>query len=93
MAKLSSFQRKTLEAIARHGGGVHAAGGGYWNCHDGARLDVEPEPDSCSGIVGTQTIYALENRGLLERANVIPVPDHKAPRRITEAGRAAIFRI
>jgi hypothetical protein len=40
--KLSSFQIKSLRAIASHGGDAIAEGGGWWKGSDGTRLEVEP---------------------------------------------------
>ena len=93
MVKLSSFQLKALRAIKAHGGEIVTEGGGYWKGADGCRLEIEPEPNSSSGIVGTRTIYALEDRGLLERTDARKLPSHRAPRRLTEDGRAAAFQL
>ena len=90
MAKLSSFQVKTLRAIIAHGGAATGAGGGYWVGNDNVRLEVEPEPQSASGIVGTNTIYGLENRGLLERCDGGEMPYHRATRRLTSAALAQL---
>lgn len=87
--KLTGFMLKALRAIADSGGVAIPEGGGYWIGKTGSRLEVEPEPTSCSGIVGTQTIRALEDRGMLERLweDQRYWRDH---RRLTQAGRSAI---
>lgn len=88
MGELSIVQRRALEAIARQGGSAIAEGGGWWKGDDGNRLLIEPPDRSIKTSVGTTTIYALEDRGLLKRDGRFVV--HLDTRRITEAGRIAV---
>jgi len=64
----SEFQSRAIEAIRRTGGEAHWRPGGYWHGADGTKLEVDPVGQSASGIVGTQTIRALERQGILRRA-------------------------
>lgn len=59
--RLSATMLRAIELIRKHGGIVHAEGGGTWQGDDGKHLD---------GVV-TNTIYALEDRGYLERRHEI----------------------
>lgn len=92
MPKLSSFMLKTIRKIVATGGKALPAQGGYWTGADGKVLEVEPEPDASSGIVSIRTINALEDRGMLIRANEKDIP-WRDPRIVTESGRTAAFQL
>ena len=83
--KLSPTMQDALIAIERSGGSAIAEGGGWWKGLDDKRLEVFPRGDSLKSTVGTNTIYALEDRGLLERT--FTKPSYRDTRILTAKGR------
>lgn len=77
--------RCALVAINESGGEAIALGGGSWRGADGALLTYDPpDPNSLQRNVSTSTIYALQDRGLLERYDTEkPQRYWLAPRRVT----------
>lgn len=70
MVKLSETMKKALQAIDRHGGSTHRRRpGGYWVGNDQKLLRVDASDDIRGHAVGTNTIYALVDRGLLRKAD------------------------
>lgn len=90
--KLSRTMMLSLSAIRCHGGSALAEGGGWWMGSDGERLRIEPLPNDWRNIVevGTSTIYALEDRGLLCRRYAKGKMAKDDTRTITEDGIAAL---
>ena len=68
--KLTKVMLRSLQAIQASGGAAIAEGGGWWKGLDGKRLSYEPPTPSVQTTVGTQTIYALADRGILQRRNL-----------------------
>lgn len=90
--KLSDTMRAALRAIAKQGGVAFAEGGGWWRGLDDERLRLIPEPDSLVKTVNSNTIYALQARGMLERTEGYQ-PHHLAPRRLTPRGQEIVDEI
>ena len=67
MVELSEAMKRSLICIEQTGGMAIAEGGGWWCGANGKRLAHTPIDGAASGNVGTTTIYALQDRGLLER--------------------------
>lgn len=94
MPKLSDVMLRALVAIDDHGGRAVAQGGGAWLGDDGEVLTYEPPAPSLQNVVFTNTIYALEARGMLAREDTEkPVYRHQAPRRMTDRARQVIEEI
>lgn len=83
MSNLSSQMLALLRAIAAMPAEtIKPLGGGYWGTDDGLR-------PTYANV--TQTVYALETRGLLARhPNDELLPKHRARRQLTQAGRAIL---
>jgi len=80
--KLSATMRSALAVIGNSGGVALAQGGGWWTNADGNVLRHNP-----GGDIGTRTIYALQDRGLLDvPGNQTERREHKKDRVVTEAG-------
>ena len=66
---LSTTMMAALAAIHDHGGFACAMGGGWWKSLGGKLLYTKPGLGLASETIRTQTIYALETRGMLARLN------------------------
>lgn len=95
MPKLSPRQQELVDAMAAAGGVVIPWHDGYWTTPGTpllhARFGSYDDFPSWHAITGT--VYALETRGLIERAHESergrPLPAWRDPRRLTAAGWAA----
>ena len=86
MLKLTATMQKALKVIAEGEGQVAVPkGGGYWTSADGELLEFAVDDWRKTDAVGTSTIYALEERGLLLRLDD-GQPAHRLTYRITEKG-------
>lgn len=87
MKKLSPVMSKALIAIAASGGRAIAEGGGWWKGADGERLSYVS--DTVQDTVATNTIYALQERGLLAVDPKDPQRTrwHQRTRLLTNEGR------
>ncbi len=81
--------RKALLAISSSGGVAHYIGGGWWSDVDGKRLQCRIDRWGEMTDVVTQTIYALEKRGLLKRVHSDKRYSRDS-RRLTAAGQELI---
>ena len=70
MGKLSPTMQKTLDTIVRSGGEAHPEMGGWWRDRNGHRLSFPVNDYRKIHEVGTNTIFALLRRGLIE-----PIPN------------------
>ena len=84
--KLSDTMKKSLQAVAEHGGVAVAEGGGWWQGADGVRLTILTDDWRGTDTVKTLTIYALEDRGLLQRS-MLGNARHRDTWRLTQKGR------
>lgn len=90
--KLSYDMESALITIHATGGYAIPEGGGWWKDKQGNRLSHAPKGGSTAEFlqrpetVGTLTIYALEDRGLLERMNTCPWR-HRDIFRLSKNGR------
>ena len=92
--KLSEAQKKAVELALGGDGLLHRWPGGFWTTKGmaiqrytpsaGGRMHAVPE-----AWVGTNTVMAAERKGAMERANCFE-EYWRDPRRVTEAGRAAL---
>ena len=91
---LSVRQQELVDRMAAAGGRIIRHPGGYWitagTAMSPSRFGHDEVP---TWYAGTQTVYACETRGLIEREHAVErgraLPSWQDPRRLTEAGWAA----
>ena len=88
MPRLSPTKIRTIEAIRENGGEAHPEFGGWWRASpDGPRLVIPTDDWRGSDVVGTSTIFALLDRGLLTKIDGLGNRVHPAFR-LTAAAAA-----
>lgn len=85
---LSETMLKALTAAAK--GDLHRYAGGYWAVEGAVPIDLSRVQTIPDNYVGTQTLQALEKRGLLGRTYKQGATHWWDPRRITDKGRQAV---